>query len=102
MSRRVSFSPDARNDLFRLYDYIAAAAGPNRALAYTERIEAYCVGFRDFPERGARHDYIRPGLRTVGFERRVLIAFHIAEETVVVDRILYGGRDLGSAFDDDS
>ena len=101
MSRKISFSPEARSDLFGLYDYIAAASGPNRALAYLERIEAYCLGFGDFPERGARHDHIRPGLRTIGFERRVLIAFHITKNAVIVDRILYGGRDLGSAFGDD-
>jgi hypothetical protein len=34
-------------------------------------------------------------LRVVGFERRVAIAFHIGSGTVTVDRILYGGRDLG-------
>jgi len=31
-----------------------------------------------------------------GFERRVTIAFHITPEKVVIDRILYGGRDLHS------
>jgi toxin ParE1/3/4 len=35
------------------------------------------------------------GLRVAGFERRVAIAFHIAPDTVTIDRILYGGRDLG-------
>jgi toxin ParE1/3/4 len=41
---------------------------------------------------------LRPGLRVTGFERRVAIAFHVAADTVVVDRILYGGRDLDGAF----
>jgi toxin ParE1/3/4 len=37
---------------------------------------------------------LRPGLRIIGFERRVTIAFHIAPETVVIDRIFYAGRDI--------
>jgi toxin ParE1/3/4 len=36
-----------------------------------------------------------PGLRIIGFERRVAIAFHIDPGRVTIDRILYGGRDLG-------
>ena len=36
--------------------------------------------------------------RIIGFERRGTIAFHCEENTVVIDRILYGGRDLGAAF----
>ena len=35
-----------------------------------------------------------------GFERRVTIAFHIGDDHVVIDRILYGGRDLEGSFDD--
>jgi toxin ParE1/3/4 len=90
---RVRFSPEARRDLFALYDYIARDSGPARAMGYIERIEDYCLGFADAPERGTRRDDIRPGLRTVGFERRVLIAFDIGSADVTIDRILYGGRD---------
>jgi toxin ParE1/3/4 len=65
-----------------------------------ERIEAYCLGFADFPERGTRRDDLMPGLRVIGFERRVTIAFHVDARTVTVDRILYGGRDLGILTND--
>ena len=34
------------------------------------------------------------GLRVVGFERRVTIAFHVGADTVTFLRILYGGRDI--------
>jgi toxin ParE1/3/4 len=47
-----------------------------------------------FPERGTRRDDVRPGLRGIGFGRRIPIAFHITAGTIVVDRILYGGRSL--------
>ena len=56
---------------------------------------------KDFPERGRQRDDLRPGLRIVGFERRVSIAFHVSPDTLVIDRIFYGGRDIGLAFQTD-
>ncbi len=47
-----------------------------------------------FPERGRRRDDIRQGLRVIGFERRVTIAFHVTDDFVIIDLILYGGRDV--------
>ncbi len=81
-----------------LYEYIAERSGAERALAYVVRIENYCQGFCTFPERGTRRDDIRPGLRVVGFARRVTLAFHVTADAVTIDRILYGGRELGAAF----
>jgi toxin ParE1/3/4 len=98
VTRRVVFAPEAAADLRRLYDYIAASSGPARAIAYIDRIEGYCLGLATFPERGTRRDDLFPGLRVTSFERRVVIAFHITPATVVVDRILYGGRDLAGGF----
>jgi toxin ParE1/3/4 len=94
VKRTVVFSPEARRDLEDLFDYIASRSGGRLALAYTDRIKTYCLGFGDFPERGTRRDDLRHGFRVIGFERRVAIAFHVRGDTVTIDRILYGGRDL--------
>jgi len=99
--RKVVFAPEALDDLRNLYLFIAARGGVDRAFGYIERIEAYCRGFADFPERGVRRDDLFPGLRIVGFDRRIAIAFHLSPDTVTFDRILYGGRDLGSLFHTD-
>ena len=96
--RRVVYSPAARRDLEDLYDYIADRASPQIAFTYLSRIEANCLDFADFPERGTRRDDLEPGLRIVGFERRVTIAFHVSETAVTIDRIFYGGRDFGRAY----
>jgi toxin ParE1/3/4 len=101
VAHRVVFAPEAQADLLRLYDIIARDGGEDRALAYIERIEAYCLRLSTFPERGTQHDNIRPGLRVIGFARRVAIAFHITAEAVTIDRILYGGRDLGRASEEE-
>ena len=97
MAYEVVFAPEARDDLLQLYDYIAAQSGPARA----QRILSYCLGFETFPERGMRRDDVRPGLRIVGFARRVTIAFHISDGTVTIDRVLYAGRDLTTALHGD-
>ena len=73
---------------------IAEPADGDRAMACIERIEACCRGFANFPERGMRRDDLFPGLRVVGFERWVTIAFHVGADTVTFLRILYGGRDI--------
>jgi toxin ParE1/3/4 len=101
VKRKVVFSPEAQSDLLSLYDYIAAQAGATVALGYIDRIERYCLGFDLGGERGTMRNDIRPGLRTVGFERRITIAFHVDSECVAIDRILYGGRSLEHILGDD-
>ncbi len=99
MSRRVEFSPEALGDLIDLYDYIAVRDGAERAIGYVDRIQDCCRSLSVFPERGARRDDLRPGLRTLGFERRAVIALQVGADTVTILRVLYGGRDVDTAFD---
>jgi toxin ParE1/3/4 len=94
----VSFRPLAEADLFALYRYIAAEAGHAVAGAYIGRIEAACLALETFPERGTRRDDIRPGLRTMGFERRATIVFQVLKTEVVIVRIFHGGQDYEHAL----
>ena len=79
-----------------LLDWIAERAGNKVAQAYIDRLEAYCQGFEFASERGHRRDGIRPGLRVVGFERRVAVAFTVGPLEVTILRLYYGGRDWRS------
>ena len=90
--RIVEISQDARADLIALYDWIAEATSPAIALSYIERLESYCRGFDLASERGHLREDVRPGLRIVGFERRVTIAFTVENDRVIILRIFYGGR----------
>ena len=101
MTHRVVFAPESLDDLRGLYDLIAAASLPDRALTYVEGLQRYCLGLADFPERGTRRDAIRPGLRTLGYRRRVTVAFRVTDTTVVILRVLYGGRDLEGLLGED-
>ena len=97
--RTVTFSPEARDDLIELYEWIAAAAGPRIAMAYVERLEAYCLGFDLAAERGHLRDDIRPGLRIVGFERRVAVAFRVKDKQVTILRLFSKGSNWDQTFE---
>ncbi len=91
--RSVTYSPEALQDLIDLYDRIAGCAAPAVAAGYLGRIEAFCANLSFASERGRRRDDIRPGLRILGFERRVAIAFSVWERSVTILRLFYGGVD---------
>lgn len=94
MPRRVLFSTRAQADVDDLYDDIADSAGHPIADASIARRDRYVRSLGDCPERGTRHDHVRPGLRITSFERRVTIAFTVSEDAVVILRLLYAGRSL--------
>lgn len=98
MKRTVVYSKRAEADFVSLLRYIAANSGYERALAYTTRIRAFCLSLETFPERGESWKHIASGLRVVGFERRISIAFRVTKGQVTIVRILYGGRDLNRAL----
>ena len=91
---KVSFRPQAETDLLNLYRYIEAESGSAVAGGYIDRIEIACLSLATFPQRGQRRDDIRPGLRILGFERRVSLIFEVRKTEIVIVRVLYGGQDL--------
>jgi toxin ParE1/3/4 len=53
-SREVVFAPEARDDLLAIFEWIADAAGPEVAMRYVERLEAWCDGFDLAPSAATR------------------------------------------------
>jgi toxin ParE1/3/4 len=98
VNRAVVFTPEAQDDLLDLYDYISDHSNSTRALGYITRIEKVCMSLQRLPNRGTLREDLRPGLRVIGFERRILIAFRVDDDSVAVLRILYGGRNVSLAF----
>jgi toxin ParE1/3/4 len=96
--RAVVLSPEAQGDLLRLYDWIAGVAGSTVAIRYIDRLEGCCLRLDTASERGRRRDDICAGLRIIGFEKRVTIAFTIEEDNVTILRLFYGGQDWESAL----
>lgn len=90
----IHFADPAEADLRDLYDFLVREASPRSAEAYIDRLLDFADQLRLFPERGTKRDEIKQGLRTIGFERRVSIAFIVEENKVVVLRVLYAGREI--------
>lgn len=90
----------ARSDLMAVYDHIAAEVSQRVARGYIQRIEAWLATFDLGAERGTLREDLRPGLRTIGFERRVTAAFTVQDERVVILRLFYAGQDWGTALSD--
>ena len=76
--RTVVVTRAARSDLAAVYDPIAA----------------------EVSQRGTLRDDLQPGLRTIGFERRVTAAFAVEDQRVVFLRLFYGGQDWGATLSD--
>ncbi|MGO1163886.1 type II toxin-antitoxin system RelE/ParE family toxin [Brucella pseudogrignonensis] len=96
--RSVVLSPEAETDLVALYDWIAERASPDTALGYIDRLENYIRDLEYASERGTLHNDIREGLRTVGFERRITIAFNVTAQEVIVLGLFYGGQNWQEAL----
>jgi toxin ParE1/3/4 len=53
----------------------------------------FCEELPSFPLRGRVRDDIRPGLRVIGYRRRMVVAFAVINQGVLVVGIFYGGLD---------
>lgn len=102
MKYAIVLTPEARDHLDAIYDYIAAAASPDVAQRFTDGILDHIDKLTDYPRRGTMRDDLRPGLRTIAWRRRVTIAFAVHETSVVVVGIFYGGRDFETLLNEDS
>jgi toxin ParE1/3/4 len=96
--RRVVLAPEAAEDLIEIYEWVAAKASHRVAMAYVERVEAFCQRLSVGSERGQVRSDIRPGLRIVGFERRLTIAFTVGDETVTILRVFTAGHNWETSF----
>lgn len=100
MTHTVLFTPEAQQQLGDLETHIAGIGSPTVAARYVDSIVDYCENLQTFPHRGTRRDDLRPGLRTLGFRRRVTILFEVADDTVNVIGVYYGGQDYEAALRD--
>ena len=101
MAHEVVFRPTARDDLAEIEDWIAERSNQAIADSYGDRIIAACGALADFPRRGTAREDLRPGIRTLAFERGATIVYLVRSDVVEIVRILRRGRDIAGAFNDD-
>lgn len=102
MNYTVVFTPEAEDQLAELYRFIAGSSSPEIAARYTDGIVTYCEELETLPHRGTLREDIRPGLRILGYRRRVAIAFLVEDGQVSILGVFYGGQDyeaILSAYD---
>ena len=95
----VVFTEAAIADLSELGRWIAERAEIETALAYVARVEAACDRLGTFPNRGTPRSDVQSGLRTVTYQRRLVIAYRVENRVVRVMRLIDTARDLRRAFD---
>ena len=95
MTLEVTFRPEAEQDLFEIYSYIADKTGLETAGNYVARIEAACLSLATFPWRSAPREDLAPGVRALVFERRATIAYRVEGDRVRIARVFHAGRDYG-------
>lgn len=96
----IVFASVAMDDLDGIYDWIAEAAEPDVAHAYVTRIRRVCMSLGQFPDRGRQREDLSPGVRSLAFERRAVIAYRSEGDKLVVLRVVHRGRDLQAGFEE--
>lgn len=89
----LSFHPQAEADLSDLFRWVEAEAGAEVADRYLARIEAKCATLTAYPNRGSPRDDLGAGVRTQSFERRLVIAYRVEGDRVVILAVANGARE---------
>lgn len=106
---KVVLSPEARQDLTEIGDYIAYKLRNKSAARRTlARIQEAVMSLSHFPESGTPLAFSGPNIAyRYLVSGSYMVFYHISENAVRIDRILYGRRDylailFGSEFAEDS
>ncbi|WAP71230.1 type II toxin-antitoxin system RelE/ParE family toxin [Jiella pelagia] len=96
----VIYRDEARRDLEQIYDAIfEISQSHDVAEGFVERVRARCEKIGDARLGGRRRDDLRPGLRSVPFEKSALILYRVAEAVEIVN-ISLRGRNYEALFHD--
>ena len=99
----VVYRPEAIDDLEAIYPFILdLSRDPGVAQSYVLRIRERCRRIGRVPQGGTLRDDLQPGLRTVPFEHRAVIAYRLIGTAAEVTNIFYGGRDFEALYRDRS
>lgn len=91
------FSPLAELDLEEIADYIARD-NPSRAVSFIGEIRQQCAKITAMPLASPLRDELGRGIRMAIFGR-YLIFYTVASDSVRIERILHGARNISVLFD---
>ncbi|MCU9995929.1 type II toxin-antitoxin system RelE/ParE family toxin [Mobiluncus mulieris] len=100
--KKVVYSARAEQQLWELQDYIAVKSGfLDVGESFISEIVDFCDSMGELPLLGTLHEDLRPGLRIVGFRRRVVIAYVARAKRIEILGVFYGGQDYESRLSTD-
>lgn len=98
MDHEIDWRPGALRDLEAIYDWVADQSDPVTAAAYVARIQAFTGKLCHFPNRGTSRFHVSPNLRSVTFERHIIVGYRVENRTVRILRLIDTSRDFRRAF----
>jgi toxin ParE1/3/4 len=96
MSYRIVYLPDAVADLDKLYSDITLAADAKTADDFFEGVIAFIRALEPFPARGTVSESRIPGLRIIGYRRRISVAFSILGDDIVILGVFRRGQNISN------
>lgn len=101
-SLEVVYRETAVADLEFIYmAVLGLSSSYDTARGYVARIEDRCRRIGRAPLIGRPRDDLFPGLRTVAFERRALIAYRVTSAQVEITNVFWAGRDVDALLSGD-
>ena len=94
----VRYAERAIEQLEEIGVYVAECSSEQIADRFIDGIVDACETLSMFPKRGVRRDDLRPGLRILGYRRRVSVAFEVEGDRVNILGVYYGGQNYDAEF----
>jgi toxin ParE1/3/4 len=94
------WSPEALEDVDRLWDYYAQIAGRATADRIIREIMKVVKTIDDFPSAGRSRDEIREGLRSLSTTPQIVF-YRLKDDRPEIVRVLDGRQDIEEIFSDD-
>jgi toxin ParE1/3/4 len=91
------WSPEARQDLFATWEYIAYESATATADKLLRDIDNECFALGAWPKYGKARDDVREGLRSVSVSRYVVF-YRAKREAIEIVRVLDERRDVEMIF----
>lgn len=95
----VIFSPKSQQDLIEIGDYIARDGRAN-ARRFIVRLQDRCKRIGTAPLSYPSREDLAPGLRMAPLSRYVIF-FRVLDDTVRIERVLHGARNLPVVLEQD-
>jgi len=96
----IIWSPEALDDIDRLWDYYAGIAGRSTADKIIRDIVKVATTIDDFPFSGRARDDIRTGLRSLSATPQIVF-YRLKNDRPEIVRVLDGRQDIEEIFSDD-